>query len=352
MFRPLGGSARGRVEPGAVSLLQHEQRPVLSACLQLQLCPDASRFLLLAARASPAVQSPSLSSLLRTVFPLRSQSLHSCIKLHLVHLQRPQLNCISTPAPTPRHFTSHPLRRTATQRNPPSRLRLVSILPLTANPPIREPVSAWTSDIIRSISWPVCHDRLALLRNRSLPRSPPHAYARCPPLGSLVRSLFQVYNHHSRSLSLSTRSSAIPLCLSLTFKPSRLRFLRCGQQISLCQKGGDRPPGQVNSPALDRRELKRTLHEPLRQPNRTSNPQAQPISSPTTFFYPSSRDTSTVFTLQLSHLTDHLAHSSTCSPSPLLRSAPSSAPQPSPFHRIEEPTRPHAETLSYSHFGE
>jgi hypothetical protein len=45
-------------------------------------------------------------------------SLHSCIKLHLVYLQRLQLNCISTPAPTPRHFTSHPLRRTATQRSP------------------------------------------------------------------------------------------------------------------------------------------------------------------------------------------------------------------------------------------
>lgn len=67
--------------------------------------------------------------------------------------------------------------------------------------------------------------------------------------------------------------------------------------------------------------------------------QAQPISSSTTFFYPSSCGISTVFTLQLSHSTDHLALSSTCSPSPLLRSAPSSARQPSPFRRIEAPTR-------------
>jgi hypothetical protein len=34
----------------------------LQAYLQLQLCPDASRFLLLAARASPSVRSPSLNS--------------------------------------------------------------------------------------------------------------------------------------------------------------------------------------------------------------------------------------------------------------------------------------------------
>lgn len=238
--------------------MQQKQPRSRATSLQLQLCPDASRFLLLAARASPSVRALS-SPLLRAVFPLRSHRFTCCIKLHQVHFQRLQLNCISTPASTPRQFTSHPLRRTATQRPPPSlspspsRLRLVSILPLTATPPIRERVSACTSDIIRSICWPVCHDRLAHLRDRSLARSPPHAHARCPLCAlSFARSLpisgLQPPLTFFIPLDSIFSNPTLPL-----FNPSRLLDF-------------------VFFVALSRRELKRTLHEPLRQPNRTSNP--------------------------------------------------------------------------------
>jgi hypothetical protein len=111
LFRPLGGSARGRVEPGAVYLLQR-----LSACCNSAQTRRASCCSLHALHQQfnrlPSVPSSAQFFLSgHNRFTPASNSTW-------FHLQRLQLNCISTPAPTPRHFTSHPLRRTATQRNP------------------------------------------------------------------------------------------------------------------------------------------------------------------------------------------------------------------------------------------
>jgi hypothetical protein len=118
LFRPLGGSARGRVEPGAVSLYCSTSRvqfsPLAYSCNSAQT--RRASCCSLHALHQQFNRLPSVLSSAQFSSPVTS--LHSCIKLHLAYLQRLQLNCISTPAPTPRHFTSHPLRRTATQRPP------------------------------------------------------------------------------------------------------------------------------------------------------------------------------------------------------------------------------------------
>lgn len=234
--------------------------------------------MLLAARALPSVRSPSLSSLP----PPRSfsspvTSLHSCIELHQVHLQRLQVptkphlhSCTNTQAV---HITSPQARCDPTYPSPVTvtSLRLVSSLPLTATPPIRERVSACTSGIIRSISWPVCQrssrpSKEAFARSLASARPLwPLSFARSLPISGLQPPLTFFI-----PLDSIFRNPTLPL-----FKPSRLLdfvFFVAVKQISFCKQGGDRPPGQFNSPALDRRELKRTLHEPLRQPNRTSKP--------------------------------------------------------------------------------
>lgn len=223
-------------------------------CSRVQFSPTAAtlprRVALLAARCTRFTSSSIALPLSSAQFFLSGHIASLCVKLHLVHLQRLQLNCISTPAPTPRQFTSHPLRRTATQRSP----RHVSVSsPFYLSPQIPNQGTCLGLNIrYHSLYLLACLSRSSRPSKESFAPSLASPRLRTlPPSGlsrSLVRSLFQVYNHHSRSLSLSTRSSAIPLCLSLTFKPSRLRFLRCGQQISLCKKGGDRPPDKSIHP--------------------------------------------------------------------------------------------------------
>jgi len=113
LFRPLGGSARGRVEPGAVYLLQHEQTPVLSACCDSAQTRRASCCSLHALHHQfnrlPSVPSSAqfflsghIASLLHQTPPgpppkaSTKLHLHSCTNTQAFHITSPQAHCDPT----------------------------------------------------------------------------------------------------------------------------------------------------------------------------------------------------------------------------------------------------------------